>query len=120
MPPQPVGTPPAGTALFSPAPPQVPSPPAPRRVFPPVILTLPPTYPPAYPPNYPPISKPANYVCLLAGQEVGIVNASGSLNSATAACNHRFSPCQNDYESSGNNDGNFGRDGGCIAQLRSK
>ena len=61
-----------------------------------------------------------NYECLLFGKVLGTVSISGGLNSATAACNHRIKYCINDYEGSGNNDGNFGVAGGGVAQLQGK
>ena len=71
---------------------------------------------------YPAITTPANYECfLVAGKVLGtVVNTSGGLEPATTACNHRITACINDYESSGNNDGNFGVEGGCTAQLQGK
>ena len=77
-------------------------------------------------PNNPSIAtskKPVTYyyACLLStGKELGVVSTSNGLRAATAACNHRISACIIDYESSGNNDGNFGGDGGCLAIIQGK
>ena len=98
-------------------------PPAPAPSF--VVIPLPPptyssAYPPNYPPNYPAISKPVSYECVSSngGKVLGVISTTGGLRSATAACNHRINACIIDYDSSGNNDGNYGSDGGCIAQIQ--
>ena len=70
------------------------------------------------PPKYLAITTPANYECFSsAGKMLGtVLNTSGGVEPATAACNHRITACQTDYESTGNNDWNFGVEGGCTAQ----
>ena len=97
--------------------------------FPPLPSTdspvglLPPSKPPL--PKYPTPAKlpdkSVRYECVSPdGKDLGTVNATGGLDSATAACNHRISTCIIDYESSGNNDGDFGASGGCIARIQGR
>lgn len=102
--------------------PSLPSPPQPPYPAPPVPPPITPPSPGQQIPKYPAISMPADYLCLSfsAGKVLGVIIATGGLQSATTACNHRIIACIIDYESSGNSDGNFGGDGGCIAQLQGK